>query len=311
MGGVGRPVAGGPVARGDRAAAERRARRHGRDPRPSLDRGPEAGPEPARVRDQRRDRGGHRRGARQRGSRAACPPCARQINDRPAAGFARDEPLAAPDLVVFPGSHDEILALLELCSRRRVAVVPFGGGTSVVGGLTPAVGAFAGSVALDLRRLERAGRVRRRVAPGHTRPGDPRAGGRGARQRARLHDRPLSAVVRVRDAWRVRGGPIERSGVRRLRSLRRAGATTPGRDAGRHAGARSRAQVGRGARPAPADPRIRGCVRGDHGIVGQRPPGAGRADLRGLADARLRSRDRGRRAPRPGRPGADRAAPLR
>ena len=64
-----------------------------------------------------------------------------------------DEPLAAPDLVVFPGSHDEILALLELCSRRRVAVVPFGGGTSVVGGLTPEVGAFAGSVALDLRRL--------------------------------------------------------------------------------------------------------------------------------------------------------------
>ena len=64
-----------------------------------------------------------------------------------------DKPLAAPDLVLFPGSHDEILALLELCSRRRVAVVPFGGGTSVVGALTPEADGFAGSVVLDLRRL--------------------------------------------------------------------------------------------------------------------------------------------------------------
>ena len=62
------------------------------------------------------------------------------------------EPLPAPDLVLFPGSHEEILALLELCSRSRVAVVPFGGGTSVVGALTPEADRFAGSVALDLRR---------------------------------------------------------------------------------------------------------------------------------------------------------------
>jgi alkyldihydroxyacetonephosphate synthase len=62
-------------------------------------------------------------------------------------------PLHAPDLVLTPGSHDEILKLLTVCSDRRVAVVPFGGGTSVVGGLRPETGAFAGSVALDLRRL--------------------------------------------------------------------------------------------------------------------------------------------------------------
>jgi alkyldihydroxyacetonephosphate synthase len=59
----------------------------------------------------------------------------------------------APDLVVLPGSHEEGLALLRSCSERRIAVVPFGGGTSVVGGLEPEASGFAGVVALDVRRL--------------------------------------------------------------------------------------------------------------------------------------------------------------
>ncbi len=61
----------------------------------------------------------------------------------------------APDAVVLPGSHEEVLAVLERCSRERIAVVPFGGGTSVVGGLAAGDGAFAAVVALDLRRLDR------------------------------------------------------------------------------------------------------------------------------------------------------------
>ncbi|TDD51850.1 FAD-binding oxidoreductase [Nonomuraea terrae] len=61
----------------------------------------------------------------------------------------------APDAVVLPGSHDEVAELLRLCSRERIAVVPFGGGTSVVGGLAAAGDGFAGVVALDLRRLDR------------------------------------------------------------------------------------------------------------------------------------------------------------
>ena len=44
---------------------------------------------------------------------------------------------AAPDAVVAPGGHDEALAVLQACSEAGVAVVPFGGGTSVVGGLEP------------------------------------------------------------------------------------------------------------------------------------------------------------------------------
>jgi alkyldihydroxyacetonephosphate synthase len=61
--------------------------------------------------------------------------------------------IAAPDLVLAPGSHDEVLEVLRLCSEHLTAVVPFGGGTSVVGGLTPHADEFSGLVALDLRRL--------------------------------------------------------------------------------------------------------------------------------------------------------------
>ncbi|MEU8123471.1 FAD-binding oxidoreductase [Spirillospora sp. NPDC049024] len=65
------------------------------------------------------------------------------------AGDASD----APDAVVLPGTHGEVLAVLQECAARRIAVVPFGGGTSVVGGLAPqGVDSF---VALDLRRMDR------------------------------------------------------------------------------------------------------------------------------------------------------------
>ena len=60
----------------------------------------------------------------------------------------------APDAVVAPGSPDQVRAALEACSEARVAVVPFGGGTSVVGGVEPLSDGFEGAVALDLRRLD-------------------------------------------------------------------------------------------------------------------------------------------------------------
>jgi alkyldihydroxyacetonephosphate synthase len=59
----------------------------------------------------------------------------------------------APDLVLSPHTHEQVLQLLKLCSEHRVAVVPFGGGTSVVGGLEPSAEDFAGVVAVDLRRM--------------------------------------------------------------------------------------------------------------------------------------------------------------
>ena len=59
----------------------------------------------------------------------------------------------APDVVLTPQTHDEVVGLLVACSEMRVAVVPFGGGTSVVGGLEVGGGDFAGVAALDTRRL--------------------------------------------------------------------------------------------------------------------------------------------------------------
>ncbi|WP_237706675.1 FAD-binding oxidoreductase [Kribbella flavida] len=52
--------------------------------------------------------------------------------------------------MVYPGSHDDVLRLLERCAADRIAVVPYAGGTSVVGGLAPS----RRFVAVDLSRLD-------------------------------------------------------------------------------------------------------------------------------------------------------------
>jgi alkyldihydroxyacetonephosphate synthase len=62
-------------------------------------------------------------------------------------------PQGAPDAVVYPAAQEQVLAVLALCARCSIAVVPFGGGTSVVGGVAPLRGGHAGVVALDLRRM--------------------------------------------------------------------------------------------------------------------------------------------------------------
>jgi alkyldihydroxyacetonephosphate synthase len=62
-------------------------------------------------------------------------------------------PAGAPDAVVLPASHDQVLAVLAVCAEERVAVVPFGGGTSFVGGLAPLHGAHHAVISLDLGRL--------------------------------------------------------------------------------------------------------------------------------------------------------------
>ena len=59
----------------------------------------------------------------------------------------------APDAVVLPG-EDDVAAVLRYCSQHGIAVVPFGGGTSVVGGLDPVRGRFSTVIALDLRRID-------------------------------------------------------------------------------------------------------------------------------------------------------------
>ena len=60
----------------------------------------------------------------------------------------------SPDVVVFPQSQEQIQDLLALASHRNWAVVPFGGGTSVVGGVEVPTNDKL-TVTLDLRRMSR------------------------------------------------------------------------------------------------------------------------------------------------------------
>ena len=86
--------------------------------------------------------GGDRR--RRRAARRARPAPSTACGGPPAAatptwsGFAPGGSRTAPDAVVLPGSAAEVARVLEVCAREGVAVVPFGGGTSVVGGVEPA-----------------------------------------------------------------------------------------------------------------------------------------------------------------------------
>lgn len=60
----------------------------------------------------------------------------------------------APDAVVVPGDEEQIAAILHHCSEHGIVVVPFGGGTSVVGGLDPDRNGFGAVISLDLQRLD-------------------------------------------------------------------------------------------------------------------------------------------------------------
>ncbi len=59
-----------------------------------------------------------------------------------------------PDLVAFPRDEGEIEAVLSWAEAEGAAVIPFGGGTSVCGGVEPRLGDRA-VVSMDLRRIDR------------------------------------------------------------------------------------------------------------------------------------------------------------
>ena len=62
---------------------------------------------------------------------------------------------SAPDAVVRPESAAQVAAVLGACSEHGIAVVPFGGGTSVVGGVAALRGPHAAAISLDLGRMDR------------------------------------------------------------------------------------------------------------------------------------------------------------
>jgi alkyldihydroxyacetonephosphate synthase len=60
-----------------------------------------------------------------------------------------------PDLVAHPRDEGEVAAVLEWCAEAGAAAIPYGGGTSVVGGVEPALpDGYAGAVTIDLGALD-------------------------------------------------------------------------------------------------------------------------------------------------------------
>ncbi|MHB8876871.1 MAG: FAD-binding oxidoreductase, partial [Myxococcaceae bacterium] len=62
---------------------------------------------------------------------------------------------APPDLVVWPATEEEVLRVIAVARAHRMAVVPFGAGSGVCGG----VWAVKGGISLDLKRLDQVGQV--------------------------------------------------------------------------------------------------------------------------------------------------------
>jgi alkyldihydroxyacetonephosphate synthase len=71
-------------------------------------------------------------------------------------GF-RGEFANPPDLVAYPESPEDVDAALAWCADEGAAAIPFGGGTSVVGGVEPRMREeYPAVVTIDLRRMDRA-----------------------------------------------------------------------------------------------------------------------------------------------------------
>ena len=61
-----------------------------------------------------------------------------------------------PDLVAFPNTEDELVNVMDWCDESNIAVIPYGGGSSVCGGVETQVGdSYSGVVSLDLRNLNK------------------------------------------------------------------------------------------------------------------------------------------------------------
>jgi alkyldihydroxyacetonephosphate synthase len=77
----------------------------------------------------------------------------------------------APDAVVTPGQAGQIAAVLATCAAHDIAVVPFGGGTSVVGGVAGERGGHSACISLDLRQIAAVRSVDRRSLTATVDPG--------------------------------------------------------------------------------------------------------------------------------------------
>src|SRR5436853_5541898 len=77
--------------------------------------------------------------------------CGKAYRDLVKAFRGRDD--HPPDLVARPRDEDDVARIVDWCAAEEIALIPFGGGTSVVGGVEPR---FDGpAVSLDVGALDR------------------------------------------------------------------------------------------------------------------------------------------------------------
>ena len=182
----------------------------------------------------------------------------------------------------------------DACAGHGVAVVPFGGGTSVVGGVEPLRGDLHAAIALDLAGLNAVDERRRAVADDHRRAGPDAA--RSSRRSSRRSGLTLGHFPQSYEYATVGGCVATRSagqastGYGRIDELvlgARLAAPAGDVDAARDARQR------RGPGPARARRRQRGRARRHH------PRGAARrARARRRRDTRASRSSRSPRAPR-------------
>jgi alkyldihydroxyacetonephosphate synthase len=78
---------------------------------------------------------------------ASLPFCSTKLYDRAAHAYGKSFPdyvrglvgdyRSAPDVVAYPRTEEEVAAVLDWAGGAQASVTPFGGGSSVVGGVEP------------------------------------------------------------------------------------------------------------------------------------------------------------------------------
>ncbi len=206
-----------------------------------------------------------------------------------------------PDLVAFPRDESEIEMVLSWAEAEGAAVVPFGGGTSVVGGVEARLGDRP-VVSLDLRRLDRVLEVDAESLAARIQAG---ATGPGLEDQLREHGLTLRHFPQSFEYSTLGGWIATRAGghfatlythiddlVESVRAITPRGTWESRRLAGVRGGALAR----------PGADRLRGHPRRDRRVLGAGAPAAAVQDLLRGRVRRLPTPRRGRcaRSPSPG-----------
>ncbi|MEM6629089.1 MAG: FAD-binding oxidoreductase [Bacteroidota bacterium] len=77
-----------------------------------------------------------------------------------------------PDYVAFPKSESDILQLMAYAASMQIALIPYGGGSSVCGGVEPTASSmYAGTISVDMRYFDQILEIDRRSRSAHIQGG--------------------------------------------------------------------------------------------------------------------------------------------